>query len=51
MFTLLDILKDIDEEAKDYLFKDKTAQQKIDFPEMKHDGMDGARASLKIAEM
>lgn len=33
MFTLLDLLKDIDKEAKEYLFKDKTAQQKIDFGE------------------
>lgn len=33
MFTLLNLLKDIDEEAQEYLFKDKTAQQKIDFGE------------------
>lgn len=32
-FTLLHLLDDIDKEAKEYLFKDKTAQQKIDFDE------------------
>lgn len=33
LLTLLDLLKDIDNEAKEYLFKDKTAQQKINFNE------------------
>lgn len=33
ILTLLDLLKDINKEAKEYLFKDKTAQQKIDFGE------------------
>lgn len=33
VITLLDLIKDIDDETHDYLFKGKNAQQKIDFPE------------------
>lgn len=48
--NLLQVARDIDEQTRLYLFENKTAQAEIQFPEMKHDGMDGARALLKIAD-
>lgn len=48
VMTLLDLAKNLNDETRAYLFQGKNAQQKIDFPELKHDGMDGARALLKI---
>jgi hypothetical protein len=47
---LLKLLSEINEETRLYIFENKTAQAEIPFPDMKHDGMDGARAQLKIAE-
>ena len=45
---LLKLLSEINEETRLYIFENKTAQAEIPFPELKHDGMDGARALLKI---
>lgn len=47
---LLKLLSEINEETRLYIFENKTAQAEIPFPELKHDGMDGARAILKIAD-
>lgn len=47
---LLKLLSEINEETRLYIFENKTAQAEIPFPEMQHDGMDGARALLKIAD-
>lgn len=47
---LLKLCKEINTEAHAYIFKNKTAQTEIEFPELKHDGMDVARAILKIAD-
>lgn len=47
---LLELLSEINEETRLYIFENKTAQAEISFPELKHDGMDGARALIKIAE-
>ena len=47
---LLKLLSEINEETRLYIFENKTTQAEIPFPELKHDGMDGARALFKIAE-
>ena len=48
---LLKLLSEINEETRLYIFENKTAQAEIPFPEMKHDGMDGAdvqKTEIKI---
>ena len=48
---LLKLLSEINEETRLYIFENKTAQAEIPFPELKHDGMDGAdvpKTGIKI---